>query len=332
MKRILLFSLLMISIVAGAGLLLPSGDGATTIAKDIGLPTDIKVMATPLQLDLSVPSDSAAVKVQYAGGWALSSDHEDFGGFSGLLVDADTKKLLSINDKGDWWQSPFDVLSGTPPTGGMMNGYALASKADKVDLDAESLIRYGGGFLVSFEHNHRMDYVAEPGAKPTIPKGLATIDFAGVSKNGGMEAIAHLPTGDVLAFAERGEDVGGRLKAWLVSEAQASDLYFAAPKNFAPTDAAVLPGGDVLVLLRKYSAIEGVAIKVHHIQADSIVAGAVLKGTEILHLTPEGPVDNMEGLDVVPMGENTVRFVMIADDNFNPLQRTLLMMFDYTYQ
>ncbi len=332
MKRIVFVSLLMISIVAGVGLLLPPGDDAAIVAKDLGLPTAIKVTATPLALDLKAPSGRVVVKVRYAGGWELSSDHDDFGGFSGLLIDADKQQLLSINDKGDWWQSPFDALSGAAPAGGMMSGYTRTSESDKVDLDAESLIRYGNGFLVSFEQNHRLEYVKEPGAKPTPPEELAAIDFGGVSQNGGMEAIAHLHTGEVLAFAERGEGVDGRLKAWLVSEMQASNLYFAPPKNFAPTDAAVLPNGDVLVLLRKYSAIEGVAIKVHHIKAESIVAGTVLKGTEILHLTPAGPVDNMEGLDVVPVDDTTVRLVMIADDNFNPLQRTLLMMFDYAYK
>ncbi len=40
----------------------------------------------------------------------------------------------------------------------------------------------------------------------------------------------------------------------------------------------------------------------------------------------------MEGMDLVALDENTVRIAMISDDNFNPLQRTLLMMFDYTYQ
>ena len=261
----------------------------------------------------------------------LTSENDDFGGFSGLVVDAASQTLLAINDKGDWWQAAFDAMSGEPPVSGVLQAYVPGAQADKVDLDAESLVRFRDGYLVSFEQQHRLEFVKGVGSQPQ-PTGLAPINFAGVSNNSGIEAMAVLPSGGLLAFAERGLNVGGHLKAWLVTEDSVQNIYFKPPANFAPTDAATLSNGDVLLLLRKYSAIEGVAVKVLHINAEEIRADAILEGQEILHLTPEGPVDNMEGLDVVVLDDNSVRMVMISDDNFSPLQRTLLMMFDYQYR
>lgn len=324
-------ALVALSLVA-ALLFADKQSGAVTLRDQGGLPTEIDVSASPLPLDLPATILDDRRKVRFEGGWALSSDHPDFGGFSGLLVDAAEKTLLAISDKGDWWQARFDPLRATPPTGGSMRGYSTGAIADKIDLDAESLVRFNNGYLVSFEQNHRLEFISEVGGRPSPMAELAPIDFSGVSNNSGMEAIALLPSGQLLAFAERGMDTRGRLKVWLVSSDSVTDLFFLPPRNFAPTDAATLPNGDVLLLLRRYSPVDGVTVRLHHIVAANIVKGGLLEGRQVLELTPDGPVDNMEGLDIVPLDQDTVRLVMISDDNFNPLQRTLLMMFDYDYR
>lgn len=305
--------------------------GIGAAAMDADLPVAMTVQASQLPLDQTFKQSTGGHRVRFEGGWTLSSGHDGFGGFSGLVIDDENKTLLAISDKGDWWQTPFDVQRFSPPTAGIMRGYAKDTAADKKDLDAESLIKFDGGYLVSFEQNHRLELVTEVG-EGGVPAPLAKIDFSGVSMNSGMEAIARLKDGKLLAFSERGRNRKGQLKAWLVSAVSVQDLWYKPPANFAPTDAATLPNGDVLVLLRYFSAIEGVAIKVHRIKAGDIAAGAELTGEEVLHLTPEFSVDNMEGMDAVVLDDNTVRLVMISDDNFNLVQRTLLMMFDYDYR
>lgn len=326
MNRQILFGVAGCVLFAAAASFFSFNKSTVQAQETAGQVVDIQVNAEAISAN-----QLAGMPVRFAGGWVLSSENEDFGGFSGLVLDPNAKTLVAVSDKGDWWQAGFDPRAGTAPTPGTIRGFVPGAVADKVDLDAESLIRFGGGFLVSFEQRHRLVFVADAGEKPT-PSGLATIDFAGVSSNSGVEAMAMLPSGSLLAFAERGLDVGGELKAWLVSKDGAANISLKPPANFAPTDAATLPNGDVLLLLRKYSAVEGVAVKVLHINAEDIQPGSVLEGAEILHLTPEGPVDNMEGLDVIAIDDDTVRMVMISDDNFSPLQRTLLMMFDYDYR
>jgi hypothetical protein len=289
------------------------------------------VRAETLPLDQGAPAMIGADTVQFRGGWVLSSPTPAFGGFSGLVLEPDAHELLAINDRGGWWRSAFDPTNGEPPSGISMMAYSPDTEFKKEELDSESLIHFDGGYLVSFEQNHRLEWMTAPAEAPVVSPLSSEIDYTGLSNNGGMEAIVELADGRLLAFTERGLAGDGTLKAWLVNKGGAETLSFYPPKNFSPTDAARLPDGSILVLLRRYSVVDGNAIKVLHIQASSIQAGNRLVGTEILSLSPKFTVDNMEGLDVAVLDENTVRLVMISDDNFNPLQRTLLLMFDYQY-
>lgn len=303
--------------------------------KDLATLVDIQVTAVSIPLDPSQPSRRTVGKTEYVGGWALTSPSKSFGGFSGLMVTPENNSLLAINDRGEWWQASFDTRNmQQPPSNNKVLPYeGVANEGAKVDLDAESIIPYNNGVLISFEQRHRLEWVPSPGSVAKAPGFMLSASFAGISDNGGMEAITLTHDGKLLAFAERGLDQAGMLKAWLsTSDGRVETLSFKPPRNFAPTDAATLPNGDVLLLLRQYSAIDGVAIKVHHIRRADIQAGGLLAGDEILHLTPKMSVDNMEGLDVVVLDDNTVRLVMVSDDNFNALQRTLLMMFDYKFQ
>ncbi|WP_262693528.1 esterase-like activity of phytase family protein [Kordiimonas aquimaris] len=323
-------------LVAGAAIVLIAVVAAAQISghpRLSGAAISIEIMAKPLLLNPEDAQQNNLGEMRYAGGWVLSSTAESFGGFSGLMVDAEAQRLLAISDKGEWWQAAFDARSNTPPSDSVMLPYENdADAVSKIDLDAESIVSFGSDILVSFEQRHRLEQVSVPGEEARLSSFMLDVTFDGVSNNGGMEAIAVLANGQLLAFAERGLDQLGRLKAWLSNGAVTEALSFKPPVNFAPTDAATLPNGDVLVLLRQYSAIDGVAIKVHHIRRGDILPGAILEGVEVLHITPKLSVDNMEGLDVVALDEDTVRLVMISDDNFNPLQRILLMMFDYIYQ
>lgn len=291
----------------------------------------VVVRAEALPLEQGAPAMTGADTVHFRGGWVLSSEHEAFGGFSGLVLEPEAGQLLAINDRGDWWRAGFDAGSGMPPTGIVMRDYAPGVTPDKKNYDAESLIHFKGGYLVAFEQNHRLEWVTAPGEVPVLSPLGAMIDFTGVSNNGGMEAIVELADRRLLAFAEHGLDGDGTLRAWLVSQQEAVPLKFRPPKNFSPTDAARLPDGSVVLLLRRYSVVDGVAIKLMHLQASEIISGKPFEGTEILSLTPQFTVDNMEGLDLVALNGDTVRLVMVSDDNFNSFQRTLLLMFDYKY-
>ena len=58
-----------------------------------------------------------------------------------------------------------------------------------------------------------------------------------------------------------------------------------------------------------------------------LVPGALLEGTEIARISLPLTVDNFEGLGLRRDRDGRLLVYLISDDNFNPLQRTLLLMF-----
>jgi hypothetical protein len=58
-----------------------------------------------------------------------------------------------------------------------------------------------------------------------------------------------------------------------------------------------------------------------------VVPGAVLDSPELIVADMAYQVDNMEGLSVHREADGTLVLTMVSDDNFSPLQRTLLLQF-----
>ena len=90
------------------------------------------------------------------------------------------------------------------------------------------------------------------------------------------------------------------------------------------------PARKYLYLLERhyYGMVGGITIAVRRIEAADVRAGATLQGKEIATFDMTETIDNMEGL-ALRRGASGGTFVyMISDDNYNPLQRTLLMMFE----
>ena len=69
------------------------------------------------------------------------------------------------------------------------------------------------------------------------------------------------------------------------------------------------------------------AARLARIAGGAIVPGAVLEGVEIARLSLPLTVDNFEGLAVRRDAAGGLLVYLVSDDNFNPLQRTLLLMF-----
>jgi len=296
------------------------------VGEALAAPAGISLRAEPVPLNSEDPTQIRVGALTYVAGWALTSPHDRFGGLSGLVI-SKGGELVAISDQGDWFTAHFDPKAQAPITDAELVPFDLNMPEDsKEGFDAESLIQAGDSFLVSFEQRHRLE-IAQPGGLPTPWAPSKGMDFGGITKNGGMEAISWTKDGHLLAFAERGTDVQGLSRAWLVGEDRVDRLFFKRPKNFAPTDAALLPNGDILLLTRFFSVVDGVAIKLLRIKAANIQPGATLVGEELAHFAPPLTVDNMEGLDVGTAEDGATLVYMLSDDNFSSSQRTLLLMF-----
>ncbi|MBV1900546.1 MAG: esterase-like activity of phytase family protein [Kordiimonadaceae bacterium] len=291
-------------------------------------PVPIAVLAEPIPLNTDDATVTAVGELQYVAGWRLTSDHEDFGGLSGLLMRG-PQSLLAISDQGDWIEADFDLHAHQSISNAKTSLFDPTSKGgDKEDFDAESLIALSDGFLVGFEQNHRIMKVKTL-ASTAAPELFETgVDLKGLSSNSGIEAMAYLPDGALIMFAENGRNIQGRLPVWHVSAGSVTNIDFIPPKNYSPTDAAALPDGSLLLLLRHYSVLDGVSAKILHITAEEIKAG-IIRGREIGSLRAPLSVDNMEGLDVIMQPDGSVRLYLVSDDNFSSRQDTLLMVFDW---
>ena len=290
--------------------------------------TSIEVTAEAVPLHTGDPSRQTVGALRYVAGWILTSESEDFGGFSGLAMRNSTS-LLAISDKGVWLEADFDLAADQPVINAKTSLFdPSALEGDKEDFDAESIVIVQDGMLVGFEQNHRIMKTTSTTAKEAPMLFDVGVDLSGMSSNSGLEAIAKLQDGSMVMFAESGRDTKGRVAAWHVDGENAKTLDYIPPENFSTTDAAALPDGSLLLLLRHYSLLSGSSAKIFHITADEIASG-VLRGYEIADIRAPFTIDNMEGLDVIMQSDGSARLYLISDDNFSVRQDTLLMVFDW---
>ena len=97
--------------------------------------------------------------------------------------------------------------------------------------------------------------------------------------------------------------------------------------DFDISDAVLLPSGDLLVLERKFSLLSGVGIRIRRIPLSMIAPGALVDGPAIFNGELGQEIDNMEGIDAHVTAEGDTVLTMVSDDNFSPIQRTLLLQF-----
>ena len=198
--------------------------------------------------------------------------------------------------------------------------------------DAEAITRLADGtWLVGFERWHRIRayrHLDGPGAYVDAPPGL---DRA--PRNGGLEALAVLADGRLLAMTEELAPPGrpalrrgwvGRPGAWV-------PITWRPAPPFVPVDASGLPDGGALVLERRFNLLGGFAARLVRVRPAAVAAigpEALLDGEEILRLDGAPlPAENWEGVAAVRHAGRTI-VALLTDDNESVLQRSLLLLFE----
>jgi hypothetical protein len=297
--------------------------------------------------------------LRFRAGFELTAAEREFGGFSGMAVDGDGRRLVAVSDHG-WWL----VARLTHDADGTLTGVARGRMGPLLDLDgaplagrdrsdAEELAALPGrGLLVSFEREHRTClYPAEGDAEGGAPGGGAPagvpptgVALPGVPRlfpvpagvleaeaNEGMEAMTLLGDGRLVILTENQRTADDGIRGWigeLEEEPSWQPLELEPTGTLRPTGAAALPGGDLLLLERSFSVLEGLEIRLSRIAAAEIVAGARLVPRELARLESPLPVDNMESVAVRTGPAGEVLVYLLSDDNFNDFQRTLLLQFE----
>ena len=307
--------------------------GTLALASGAALGASIPLSVRGVALDAADESVNRVGRLHYLGGLELRSKADSFGGLSGLSVTADGR-LAAVTDRGHRFTARI-VRDAAGRLVDLVEG-SLAPLADTQGRpltghwrDAEALERLpGGDWLVSFEGRHRVwRYAAGSGGPDGPARPFPTPDaLARVPLNGGLEALAPLPDGRVLMLAEDLTRGDGAHAGWLVGDETRSFGYRPAP-DFKPTDAALLPDGDLLVLTRFFSLIGGFKARLERVSAGTLAAGAVLRGTLVAHIAPPLTADNFEGVAVARDADGGTLVYLLSDDNFNAFQRTLLLLF-----
>lgn len=295
----------------------------------------LQIEATPVSLQEEDQSIDRVGRLDFLGGLHLTSADQRFGGLSGLAVSPDGRRLSFVTDAGSWIQAtprhdPRGHLIGIAAAeiGPLLrpNGRPLRRKREG---DAESLSRTREGLLVSFEHQHRF-WLYRGGSNPFLgrPKIIAAPKALGRrARNRGIEAAAILQDGGLFALAENFPKDAPYTTGWVRERQRWRTLRYERTALFHPTGAATLPDGDLLILERRFTYVGGFATRLVRVPAPAFQSGQLIRGQELARLEPPFVEENFEGLDVWRDGAGRSLVYLISDDNFFPLQKTILLLF-----
>ena len=299
------------------------------------------ISAAPVFWVLENPSETKAGQLTFIGGLELTSNHDDFGGLSGLLVGEKGDALIAITDQGNWLTADL-VWSEDRPIA--LENALIAPMRDetgtplrgKTESDAEGItVAHGGdprtaSTMVSFERHARILSfdLTSLGFDTPAQKVEDFGTFTGLEANSGLEAILALSDGSLLAMSENSLDTEGFIVGARLTETAAFPTRLKPHPPYALTDIAQLPNGDLVTLERRYSLLGGVGMLMRRIPAAMLEGTAPLDGDVLLEANSSRTIDNMEGLDIRTERDGRTLIYLVSDDNFNTLQRTLLLVFE----
>lgn len=305
------------------------------ILSGIGRSEPLTVQASGVNLHNENDQVGRVGSLIFKGGLRLTSPEPRFGGLSGLAVSADGSRLSAVTDRGDWVRfAPVVTRSGRltglnrAQIGRLLNPHGKPLRK-KRDSDAESLSVIEGGFAVAFERRHRLwHYRGTPNPFLSRPSDIVLPTmFRAMPPNAGVEALARLRDGRVIAIAENFPMDASYAQGWVSEEGRWHGFRYSRHALFLPVGATTLSGGDLLVLERRFSYIGGFGTRLVVLSPKSIRPGAEVVGQEVARFEEPLITENFEGIAGHRNGAGETVLYLISDDNFNVLQRTLLLKF-----
>jgi hypothetical protein len=301
------------------------------------------ITAIPIDFDRENPDRKEFGKLIFRGGLNLFAKSSYFGGYSALALDPTGSKLLAISDAGSWMRADLEYDGRElKRLGNVTLGPLLGADGkpllDDTERDSEGMTLIDGDLgkgtaYVSFERHHRIDRYPFDGDRFGPPNGSVPLPAGTkrMTRNSGLEAIAVMQVGPLkgtlIAFAENLTDKSGNLQGWMIGGPRPGPVAVKRIEGFDITDAAALPDGGLVILERRFRYSEGIKMRIRRVSAAELKPGAVVDGEVLLEATDNLNIDNMEAIGVHrrPSGETIL--TLMSDDNFSPLQRTLIMQF-----
>lgn len=299
-------------------------------------PTPIEVAAHEIdRFDGKARVGEAIGGLVYLGGLRLTSSDADFGGLSGMRLSEDGVRFTAISDRGYWFTGEISyegtrpaalrgvVKSATPGR----DGKPLPGRKgfDTEGLEISGAVAWVTTERVNWLTRYALDGEGRPkgaGQAMALPKGATT-----VSVNAGYEGIARLGSGALMIVAQSRVSGGEHNRAYLVGGK--APFAFAIRRNddFLPTDLTRLPGGGLILLERRYRPPFSLSVRMKRLDEKDVAPGAVLDGPVLMQASYGSSVDNFEAVSAHRASDGRTIVTILSDDNFHPLQNTLLLQF-----
>lgn len=267
------------------------------------------------------------------GVWQYQGKGLLFGGYSALLA-LDGARLRAFSDRG----GRFTFLQPDQPQGA--DPARMRRIADQVDpayqldlFDIESATRdpVTGQYWLGFEYTHVFQRYGKDDESQGVRNISAEVDWPG---NAGAEAMVRLEDGRFLVIPENGKQALLYPDDPVTGTAPVLVDYHAPPGDFSVTDAAQLPDGRILLLLRRVTrTIPPFEARIALAQLPDKAAGNPVLAPEIaLDLSAVVPRENYEGVALRKRSDGSLDVWVIADDNLSIMQRTLLVKLAFNPQ
>ncbi len=266
------------------------------------------------------------------------------GGLSGLAWDEDESRLYALSDRGGLFHLRPQFENGHLVRVEVLTAFALRDRRNRVltghRADAEALVvrrgnngKSGDSLLaVAFEGHPRIVLFRPDGryvASLRLPADLRDPSRY-ANRNKALEALTWLPEPGFLTAPEgpfTGTDDG--TISLFALDGRSWRYPLLATRNASLVDMEALPDGSLLMLERGHGLLFlPLVISLRHTRIAADNAGERLPVTTlaVLDSSRGWSVDNFEGL----AHHRNLKFFMVSDDNFNALQKTLLVYFEPT--
>ncbi|MFL0670873.1 MAG: esterase-like activity of phytase family protein [Erythrobacter sp.] len=265
---------------------------------------------------------------QLAGVWHLVSSDSQFGGFSALL-DRGEAGFTAFSDRG--WRLDFASPEGPARPPRLVRMFPDQGLQHRFfDLEAAVRDPASGTFWVASENDHAIHRFAADGTPQGRRELRGRVPWL---RNSGIEAMVRLGDGRFVVLPE-GQREGLIFPRDPVEGGKPARFAITVPEpGYDITDAAVLPDGRLMVVLRKllsplsdgwppFASLIAVG--------DMPQAGGDFRPRTVLRLAGVVPPENYEGLALQARPDGRIAVWLIADDNISVFQRTLLAKFIFT--
>lgn len=277
----------------------------------------------------------------FLGGLELLAADRKVGGLSGLLSLDGGNALLAVTDNGHWVGATVEQEEdGTPldikdvrfaPLLGK-NGRTLRARRGH---DTEALTLAPSGIYVSAEYQNAIYHYPWPlttGKERMLRQLGLPGDIKLLPRNAGLESLAAGPEGSplagtLIAVSESSKSDAHDLSGFIIGADGVERFSIERQDRFDATDAAFLPGGDFLLMERRFNLRDLIGLRLRRFAAGTIQAGAKLTGEVILEAGFEHQIDNMEALAVHQNAAGDTILTLLSDDNRSMLQRTVFLRF-----